>query len=254
MLSSIAVMRALLTVLLLFATLVPQGLEAQSRRRAVARKSFVPIVVSDDFRNGALGWTAAFADFAPVTAPTMELDSGIRPLPAELGVAGTGFWITGHNRSDDLFMFLTKKLSAADGVLPNQRYRIRFKITAASSAGSNCVGVGGAPGESVYLKAGATNLAPAVVLEGDLYQVNFDKGQQSQSGSAASVAGHIGNGSSNCSDNAPFISLAWEHTHPDLVTSNESGELWLVVGTDSAFEGKTTLYYQAIEATLTTDN
>ena len=60
--------------------------------------------------------------------------------------------------------------------------------------------------------------------------------------------------SSNCSDNAPFISLAWEHTHPDLVTSNELGELWLVVGTDSAFEGKTTLYYQAVEAILTPVN
>ena len=247
-------MRAPLAVLLVLAILGSQELEAQSRRRSVARKSFIPIIVSDDFRNGALGWTAGFADFAPVTAPTMELDSGIRPLPAELGMAGTGFWITGHNRSDDLFMFLSKKLTAADGVLPRQRYQIRFKITAASSAGSNCIGVGGAPGESVYLKVGATNSAPAIVLNGDLYQVNFDKGQQSQGGAAASVAGHIGNGSSNCSDNAPFIGLAWQHTHPDLVTSTELGELWLVVGTDSAFEGKTTLYYQAIEATLTPVN
>lgn len=247
-------MRAFLTVFLLVISTVSSGLEAQSRRRAVARKSPATVVVSDDFRNGALGWTAAFADYAPVTAPVMDLDSGIRPLPAELGIAGTGFWITGHNRSDDLFMFLSKKLTAADGILPNRRYRVRFSITAASNAGSGCVGIGGSPGDSVYLKAGATPTAPRVELSSDLYQVNFDKGQQSQSGAAASVAGTIGNGSSNCSETAPFRTLGWQHTHPEMVTSNEFGELWLVVGTDSAFEGKTTLYYQAIEATLTPSN
>lgn len=247
-------MRAFLTVFLLVLSTVSSGLEAQSRRRAVARKPLATVIVADDFRNGALGWTAAFADYAPVTAPVMELDSGMRPLPPELGVAGTGFWITGHNRSDDLFMFLSKKLSAADGILPSQRYRVRFSITAASSAGSGCVGIGGSPGDSVYLKAGATPSAPRVELSSDLYLVNFDKGQQSQSGTEMSVAGTIGNGSSNCSESAPFISLGWQHTHPEVVTSNEFGELWLVVGTDSAFEGKTTLYYQAIEATLTPAN
>lgn len=247
-------MRAFLTLFLLVISTVSTGLEAQPRRRAVARKPLPPVVLADDFRNGPLGWSAAFADYSPVSAPVMELDSGMRPLPPELGIAGTGFWITGHNRSDDLFMFLSKKLSAADGILPNQRYRVRFNITAASNAGSGCVGVGGAPGESVYLKAGATPSAPRVELSSDLYQVNFDKGQQSQSGAAASVAGHIGNGTSNCSGTAPFVSLGWQHTHPELVTSNAFGELWLVVGTDSAFEGKTTLYYQAIEATLTPSN
>ena len=132
---------------------------------------------------------------------------------------------------------------------------MRFNITAASSAGSGCVGIGGSPGDSVYLKAGATPSAPRVELDSsNLYQVNFDKGQQSQSGAAASVAGTIGNGSSNCSESAPFRTLAWQHAHPEVVTSNEFGELWLVVGTDSAFEGKTTLYYQAIEAVLTPAN
>jgi hypothetical protein len=255
MLSSVAIMRAFLTLFLLLVTTVSTGLEAQSRRRAVARRDLSPIVLHDDFRNGALGWSAAFADYSPVSLPTMDLDSGIRALPAELAVSGTGFWITGHNRSDDLFMFLSKKLSPADGIQPNQLYRVRVAITAASQAGSNCIGIGGAPGESVYMKAGATASPPLVELDSsNHYRVNFDKGQQSESGSEVSVAGNIANGTSSCSETAPFVSLSWDHTHPQMVRANASGELWLVAGTDSGFEGKTTLYYQAIEAMLTPVN
>jgi hypothetical protein len=247
-------MRAFLTLFLLLVT-TSTAMEAQSRRRAVARKDLSPLVVTDDFRSGALGWSAAFADYSPVSLPTMDLDSGIRTLPPELAVSGTGFWITGHNRSDDLFMFLSKKLSPADGIVPNQLYRVRVTITAASQAGSNCIGIGGAPGESVYMKAGATPVAPLVTLDSsDHYRVNFDKGQQSQSGSEVSVAGNIANGTPACSENAPFVTLSWDHVHPAMIRANASGELWLVAGTDSAFEGKTSLYYQAIEATLTPVN
>lgn len=245
-------MRTFLTLFLLLVATVSPVLEAQSRRRAVARRTLSPIVISDDFRNGALGWTAAFADFSPVSLPTMDLDSGVRNLPPELAGGGTGFWITGHNRSDDLFMFLFRKVSAADGVQPDQLYQVRVVITAASQAGSNCIGIGGAPGEGVYMKAGATPTAPVVGLDStNHYRVNFDKGQQSQSGSEVSVAGNVANGTSVCSENAPFVTLSWDHTHPQLVRSNTLSELWLVAGTDSAFEGKTTLYYQSIEATLT---
>lgn len=206
----------------------------------------------DDFRLGALGWTAGFADYSTASAPVMELDSGIRPLPAELGVTGTGFFITGHNRSDDLFMFLSKKLTAVDGILPNQRYDVSFRLTLASNAGTGCAGIGGAPGESVYLKVGATGNEPRVVLdETSHYSVTVDKGQQSQGGSEASVAGNVANGTSICSSDAPFVSILRQHRHPTPVMSNAFGELWLVVGTDSGFEGKSTFHYQSIDATLT---
>lgn len=240
-------MRALLLLLIITSSL---PLEA-SRRRAVSRGPAV-VTVSDDFRAGQLGWTAHFADYSPVQAEIMELDSGIRPLPPELGVIGTGFYITAHNRSDDVFMFLTKRLTPLDGIEPNQLYELHFRVELASNAGSGCVGVGGAPGESVYLKVGATGTEPRIELD-DLnhWRVNFDKNNQAQSGTAASVAGNIANGTSDCRGEAPFVSLERPHVHPHLVRANEFGELWLIVGTESGFEGKTRLYYQSIEATLT---
>ena len=121
----------------------------------------------------------------------------------------------------------------------------------ASNSGSGCFGVGGAPGEGLYLKVGATGTEPVVALdEVNDYRVNFDKGQQSQGGSAMSVAGDMANGSSRCDSEAPYVSLERRHQHTDSVLSSPAGELWLLVGTDSAYEGRTILYYQAIEATL----
>ncbi|HUP49699.1 MAG TPA: hypothetical protein VNA04_13010 [Thermoanaerobaculia bacterium] len=240
-------MRAVL-LLLAFVTV---ALPAESRRRAAGRGPAL-VTIQDDFRNGQLGWVADFADYSPASAPTMELDAGMRPLPPELGTPGTGFFLTGHNRSDDLFMFLAKKLTQADGILPRQAYELTFRIVLASNAGSHCIGAGGAPGESVYLKAGATGTEPQVSLDdSNHYQVNFDKANQSQSGMEVSVAGDIANGTSDCSGDAPFVSIERTHRHAQPVTSSPFGEIWLIVGTDSGFEGKTTLYYQEVEAALT---
>jgi hypothetical protein len=74
-----------------------------------------------DFRNGARGWKAGFADFDP-DVHDIDAESGIRELPAELG-PGTGFFLAGSNVSDDLFMFLKRRLKASDGIKPNRRTR-----------------------------------------------------------------------------------------------------------------------------------
>jgi hypothetical protein len=207
-------------------------------------------VVADDFRLGARGWEAGFADYSTLNTD-MQLDSGIRDLPPEIGVTGTGFFISGMNNSDDLFMFLTRKLTAADGVRANQRYNVSFRIKFDSQAGLGCAGIGGGPGD-VFLKAGASGEQPRVTLldNGD-FRLSVDKGQQSTGGPAATVAGTIENGTSNCSSSASFVSLEKVHQHSFVVTANGSGEIWLLVGTDSGFEAKTTLYYQSITATLT---
>lgn len=243
-------MKAFTVVLVLMIGITPGH---ASRRRAVSRQPLGPpptVKISDDFGSGPLGWESGFADYSPLSEG-MELESEIRPLPPELGVNGTGFLLSGHNRSDDLFMFLTKKLAQADGVRPDQRYAVTFRIVFASRAGTGCSGIGGSPGESVFLKAGATEIKPLVMLsDDDHYRINVDKGNQSTGGPAASVAGNIANGSANCSDDAPFLSIERIHRHDSIVAADRFGEIWLLVGTDSGFEGKTSIYYQSIEATL----
>ena len=71
----------------------------------------------------------------------------------------------------------------------------------------------------------------------------------SDSGEAASVIGNIANGLS-AEENPRYVSLKRQHKHEYTVTASPDGELWLLVGTDSGFEGLTGIYYQSIAVTL----
>lgn len=207
--------------------------------------------VEFDFRQGAQGWEAGFAEYSP-EMEDMMLEAGIRSLPPELGINGTGYYIQGMNRSDDLFMFLKRPLGTDDGVVPGQEYRVALTIVFASNAPSGAVGIGGAPGESVYLKAGASTVEPEVYLDSadNHYRMNVDKGSgNSGNGTAASVIGHIANGLS-AEEDPRYVSLQRRHEHQYTVNASQEGELWLLVGTDSGFEGLTGIYYQNIAVKL----
>ncbi len=212
-----------------------------------------PLKVSFDFRDGAQGWGAGFADYPPGSEQGYELDSGIRALPAGIEPAGTGFYITGNNHSDDLYMFLKRELGTAEGVQPNTTYQLTFKIVFASDAPSGCLGIGGAPGEGVTLKTGASDIEPMAVEQNGLYKMNVDKGEQTTGGPAGAVVGDIGNGlpcDQTQGEAATYASVTKEHTSEFPVESSASGDLWLLVGTDSGFEGPTSMYYQQIEVEL----
>jgi hypothetical protein len=203
------------------------------------------------------GWEAGFAEYSREMTG-MQLKAEIRQLPPELEIAGKGFYLQGINHSDDLFMFLKRRLGPEDGVVPNQEYRVKFTIVFASNAPSGAVGIGGPPGEAVFLRAGASAIEPEVYFDPDTgyYLMNVDKGQQGDSGNgtAASLIGNIANGLSPEEidmENPPYVSLVRQHEHPYTVTASPDGELWLLVGTDSGFMGLTGIYYQSIAVTLT---
>ena len=220
---------------------------------ALAQGTPAPLSFSYDFRNGAQGWQADFADYPPAQRPFFELSADIRPLPAELGINGTGFHIQGKNLSDDLFMFLKRRLTAADGVVPGQTYQVTFTLVFASSAQSGCIGVGGAPGESVGIKAGASPAEPEAITApppSDTRVFPWARMNVDKSGLAASAISSIANGLPCNPLSAPYVSLQRQHQHTFLINANSNGELWLLVGTDSGFEGTTSLYYQRIDVSL----
>ena len=225
-----------------FASSVP----AATRRRAVPPRA-PSIDTLFDFNEGTNGWEAGFADYSPLSTE-MDLDSGIRPVPPEAG-QGNGFMLHGANRSDDLFMFLERQLTIADGIEPGRQYIVDFRIWMISDAPAGCGGAGGAPGESIYLKAGATPDEPRVELVGDHFRMTVDIGSQSQGGKAASVVGNIAH-ELPCENLPRYAPIFRSHRHTERVRANADGTLWLLVGTDSGFEGITTLYYQKIAVSL----
>ena len=220
-----------------------------------AQQTPAPVSVSFDFRDGSLGWEADFADYPPATNKNdlYELRADIRSLPPELGVSGNGFYIQGASRSDDLFMFIKRRLDSSNGIVAGQTYQVNFTLVFASPTQSGCVGVGGAP--DIALKAGATPAEPIAILDkSPLFpwlRMNVGKGGQIYGDLAASTTGSTANGIPCGSQPAKYVSIQRNHQHTSLVNANSRGEIWLLIGTDSTFEGTTAIYYQRIDVTLT---
>lgn len=212
------------------------------------------ITVTSDFANGPLGWVAGVSDYSVDQEEIIEFEAGIRPLPAEISGSASGFFVSSRNRSDDLFVYLKRRIGTTEQLEPNTTYRLSFTVTIASNAPSGCAGVGGAPGEGLYVKVGGSTTEP-VTLPPDAegyYALSVDKGNQSSGGPAGTVIGDIANGD-ECNDptNAPYKTIVRSGAHTTSVTTDANGDLWLLVGTDSAFEGLTQIYYQRIVAVLT---
>ncbi len=199
-----------------------------------------------DFANGAQGWNAGFSDYPAGQEAFFELASGIQPLPSPLDQTETAFFISGNNHSDDLFMFLKVKIS---GLKPNTAYNANFHVEFATNASAGCLGVGGTPGESVFVKSGASAQEPQPILSNGYYVMSIDKGNQALGGKDAMVLGNIANSSTDCL--RPVYEIkALDSAAPLSVTTDAAGSVWLLVGTDSGFEATTSLYYRQFRATL----
>jgi hypothetical protein len=77
--------------------------------------------------------------------------------------------------------------------------------------------------------------------------LNLDKGNQSVGGTDMKVVGDIGN-TRPCPD-ATYQPKTLTLSGFSVPTA-ANGSLWLIVGTDSGFEGITTLYYDSIAVAL----
>lgn len=189
------------------------------------------------------GWTPGLADYAADEAPaTYDFVGEARALPNELDMASGGAFLASTNFTDDLFTYMKQPIS---GLVPGARYGVHFGIQAASNAPSGCAGIGGAPGESVYLKVGASSIEPKAVVEGDRYRMNVDIGSQSEAGADTHVLGDIANGAP-CASDVSYRLITRQSTRPIEVEANAEGVIWVFVGTDSGFEGRTGLYYDLI--------
>lgn len=206
------------------------------------------VSIDFNFHHTDNGWEPGFANFPPGWEEDMQLEAGHEPLPEELEIAGSGLYIAGTNHSDDLFMFWKVRHT---GLPASRRFRVHFEVEFATEAPSGCAGIGGAPGESVFVKAGATPEEPQAVVVGEdeqaYYVMNIDKGNQAAEGADARILGHVGNAASDCTDLTWQLKLLTEHGEFEAV-SGPGGELWLFVGTDSGFEGRTRLYYTRFRA------
>lgn len=195
-----------------------------------------------DFAASDHGFVAGFADY-----PSREFDPALydfvcdhRARPANLGGAPALF-IGGSNRSDDLFMFWKKRIA---GLPPSTPVRLTMEVKFASKYAAGLIGIGGPPGEGVIVKAGAVPFEPKPFIDprtDNWWRMNLDKGNQSVGGTDMTVVGHVGKPEDGTENYVPLV--RGQHGAAMMATTAPDGSLWLVIGTDSGFEGRSELYY-----------
>ena len=211
------------------------------------------VVLTYDFVGGSDGWASQLSDFSDETRPDDPLSATqVRPPGID---EGEGFFhLAASNRSDDLFQYMFRSIGPIQGLEADREYRVSFEVAFASNAPSGCAGIGGAPGESVWMKVGATDEQPVPISENGETRLSVDKGNQSTGGEDAEVAGVIANGipceEALEQDPTPYAMVEISHTLDGTVTPDPEGELWLLVGVDSGFEGRTSIYYDSVTVRL----
>ena len=206
-------------------------------------------VMRFSFQHGKSGFEALFLDYPEGEQDFFELDWGHAALPSPWQ-SRSGLFLAGANRSDDLLMLLQRPIN---GLKPDTRYQLQLEMQLLSNEPSGCVGIGGSPGDSVYLKLGAAGQAVAMELEDSglpdvppMRRPSIDLGIQSQSGEFSRVVGTLANGQDDslCSDeDRPWV-LQRRHTdgQPIEAVTDGHGRLWVFALSDSGFEGKTRWY------------
>lgn len=188
-----------------------------------------------DFENGEYGFKAGFADYPEGKEEFYELDSNISAIP---DLDTKGFMLKGNNHSDDLLMYITRGFD----VSPNTTYTVDFAFKLATNVPGNMMGIGGSPGASVYVKAGAANIPFAPELDDSGYlRSNWDIGEQSNGGKDAVVVGNIEKEDSD-DDSYQFKDYSVQFE----VTSDDNGKIYILLATDSGFEGVTQIYFDDV--------
>ena len=201
-----------------------------------------------DFSNGQQEWVAGFVDYPVGKEGEWAISSSLVSLPSPLNTSRKGILLKGVNHSDDLFMYISREIS---GLTPNRDYAARFLVTIATNAPRNCVGIGGAPGESVVLKVGGTTTAPQRMVDASqYYRATFDHGSQLEGGSAATPIGDLSNSNANCLTPRYELKQFNSGTVPITIRTNANGRMWLIVGVDSGYEGTTAVYVTAVRVDI----
>lgn len=202
-----------------------------------------------DFKQGMDGWVAGTSDYTTDTAPTEVVAEQRSTAALGLGLAtdSKALFLSAHNNSDDAFMYVRKQLT---GLVANTSYTVTYSVNLLSNAPSGCMGVGGAPGESVWVVAGAAPTEPKAVTENGTTKFSVDKGNQAGAGTTSVILGTLANGQP-CIQNPPYAAKLYNYVTGPTVKADGEGKLWIYIGIDSGFEATTGVYLQSVTTYFT---
>jgi hypothetical protein len=203
-----------------------------------------PIIVAVTFDHIPPAWTLGDSDYTDGTEPSNVTLSLTDTLPAPIQQRAVA--ISGTNRSDDMYAYIKRPVT---GLAPSSVYQAEVSVTLAASVPQGCLGVGGSPGESVYVKTTVSGSEPQTVRQNSgEWALSIDKGNQANSGTEGQTLGHIANSATDCRYGT-IERKTLRTTTPITVTTDAQGRVWWGLGQDSGYEAGSTLVL--LNATLT---
>ncbi|MDR2910261.1 MAG: hypothetical protein LBV47_02690 [Bacteroidales bacterium] len=189
------------------------------------------------------GFEAVFADYHDDGHgyATYEMKSEYKEIPVE-NQKSKGLYITSRNISDDIFMGYVKKL---DGLRKNHNYTFTVSFQLVTDVRGGMAGIGGSPGQSVFVKGGITAIKPETQKSTEgRYGLNIDIGNQSESGKDMKVIGNMEKPEAT----ADLIGFDYKDINFTVnATTDSNGCVYIIIGTDSGFEGLTEYYLDNIQ-------
>jgi len=157
-----------------------------------------------------------------------------------------GYLLSSDNsQTGNIFMGLVKEIQAT----PSTTYALNFTVDFLTNVAAGCAGIGASPGDNVYVEVGASGSNPAVAYTGSSGLYEFHNLNVNVN---LTVAGSFGSDAlTDCYDSSKYVSKELSTSTNYPVTSDKNGNIWLMVGTNSFFEGTTAVYWQNLKAHLT---
>jgi hypothetical protein len=199
------------------------------------------------FNDGLGPWKTYCSDYSLIQEAMIGFESTHELIPSALG-AKKALRLRSFNVADDVWMCAYRPVN---GLKPNSFYRLFMSATVLTNGGTMCFGIGGASGESVYIKAGGSTLKPSAITVGEDIRTNLDKGNQAVGSETIPVIGDFTSPGTDCTTSVPYARKVIKMPSSGrLIRTDASGTLWLVIGTDSGYEGETAIFIEEVSATL----
>lgn len=223
-----------------------------------------------DFESGDEGWNAALAEY-PVDEEDLyefEVEQTTSPVDDEEG----SLLLSASNPNGNLFMYASKQIS---GLEPSTQYQVSYSLNVTSSVVVDTTGfVNDTTGvdtdttgmdtdttdvdvdnnglftnlnDTVVIKAGAVSEEPVTEANQDnfLKLIGIGIGEPGFDGADLVV---IGSFAADTTD-VGFTEQTVSTTSPITVITNEDGDLWLLVGTET-FGSQTDIYLNSINVVI----
>jgi hypothetical protein len=203
------------------------------------------LINESSFTESQSGWQINVADYDTVIGKdSLKLTSQIAAFPSPLPISGKALLVRSNNYGPSLFTFLTKKIT---GLQPEQTYSVQLEADLITRFPRNDSAVFVvSPETALFLKSAVTNQAPEVKVNGSKIVLNLDKGALGLPGKDFKML------SENTFPTDTVYSMKQFKTANDFftVTPDEQGNIWICIGTETAFKGQTVVYYERIKINI----